>query len=90
MKGDSFPENKQARAILCKYGIDPYRDCENLVISRNYCHSKRYAKYVLTELQKADNEDATAGTIASALKKIAAWHKTCGDPGDVAETTDEL
>ncbi len=52
MKGDAFPENAEARQILCKHGINPYIGCENLVISPNKCHSQSYAVQVLRELQK--------------------------------------
>lgn len=89
MKGDRYPENAKARQILCKYQINPYSDCRNLVISRNYCHSSRYAKKVLADLKKADQAGATAKNIETVLLALAAWHMSCGDEGKVDPRYDE-
>ena len=97
MKGDRFPENAEARRILCKHGINPYTGCENLAITKNWCHSKSYAKFVLDQLR--DVEPGGRAKIVEALKKLADRHNRCDVPqitggsktgGIVDEDTDEL
>jgi hypothetical protein len=89
LKGPTYPENAQARQILCKYDINPYCACANLVISQNRCHSARYARYVLKALQGADRPNATTENIMAVLKQLAAYHMTCGDSGRADEATDD-
>ena len=44
MKGKFKDLLKPVQNILCKYDIDPFTGCDNLVIARNWCHTKRYAE----------------------------------------------
>lgn len=81
MKGDRFPENKQAREILCRYGIDPYLGCENLTISQNHCHSKWYAEQVLNALKRAD-ATGDVEAVKRALRQLASLHNSCSDNGN--------
>ena len=89
MKGDRYPENAEARAILCEKGINPYCGCENLAITTNTCHSKAYAVHVLETLQDADEKKKS---IPAALKSLAQDHQNCdfGKRGGVANKNDEL
>ncbi|ODA36608.1 polymorphic toxin-type HINT domain-containing protein [Planctopirus hydrillae] len=89
MKGNKYPENEQARQILCKYGINPYTGCANLVVARNHCHSAQYAKQVLAYLQAADKQGADPTAIQKALQDAAGWHERCRDPEKVNDRTDE-
>ncbi|MBI1310864.1 hypothetical protein GC176_06110 [bacterium] len=88
MNGDAFPENAEARQILCKYDIDPYTGCANLTISPNRCHSGAYARHVLNELQRADETD-DEDEIIRTLGRLAEWHRGCGAGPGVSEETDE-
>ena len=91
MKGNRFPENEKARKILCKYKINPYTDCENLVIAQNHCHSQAYATEVLNQLDAEDKSgNATTASIAQVLTELARWFKNCKLGGEVDVTTDEL
>ncbi len=87
MKGDRYPENKKARQILCKYGIDPYIGCENLVVSQNWCHSAWYAQQVWAKLKNAKSTRA----VKAALNELAGIHRRCdGDKsGEVKDEIDE-
>ena len=98
LKGDRYTENAAARRILCKHGINPYTGCENLAITRNWCHSEKYAQHVLAELTDADSEGRAS--VVARLGKLALRHHNCSWPGpgsghtgpepEVSETTDEL
>ncbi len=89
MKGDKFLENAKARQILCKYGINPFTSCDNLVVSPNKCHSSSYAQRVLQELQKADKPGATKTDIIQALQRLAVIHRRCPDGGAVDPLKDD-
>lgn len=77
MKGDAFPENAQARSILCEYGINPYTDCANLVIAQNHCHSRAYAQRTLRLLQEVKNTGGTVQDIEDALARAADLFSKC-------------
>jgi len=90
MKGDAYPENAKSRQILCKHGINPFTDCRNLVVARNWCHSKEYAVVTLKRLTKADLEGTP---VENVLKILAAEFATCKFGGidlSVDDVTDEL
>lgn len=90
MKGNRFTENEQARQILCKYGINPFIDCANLVISPNKCHSRSYAQRVLMELRRVDQQpNANRTQIVQALMRLAVVHRDCPDGGMVDPATDD-
>ncbi len=89
MKGDKFPENAKAREILCKYRINPFTSCANLVVSPNKCHSSSYAIRVLQELERVDKPGATKDDIIEALKRLAVVHKNCPEGGKVDPLKDD-
>ena len=90
LKGDRFPQNAQARRILCRYGINPYEGCSNLCISRNWCHSLAYAIHVLTELMRVETRGGAYREIQEALDELAVWHLRCGGNEGGAATSGEV
>src|SRR5262249_42725891 len=89
MKGTRFTANAKARQILCKYKINPYKGCANLVISPNKCHSESYTNRVLMELQSVDKDGASATEIAQALARMAVVHRNCPGGGKVDPAKDD-
>ncbi len=82
MKGDRYyPLESKARQILCGFGIDPYCGCANLVIARNWCHSRAYAERVLLLLKGANNRDDAI----KSLRTAALEFKACKFPDLTAE-----
>ena len=71
MKGDRFDANTAARKILYKFRINPYCGCANLVIARNWCHSKACADRVLELLGSAYNEQTASAALAAAAREFA-------------------
>lgn len=88
MKGNRFDANADAREIFCKFGIDLFCGCENLVIARNWCHSEEYADRVLELLESANSySDAVA-----ALNRPAGEFEKCNweDPAvAITQTVDD-
>jgi len=83
MKGNRYTENKEARQILCKNDIDPFVGCANLVVARNWCHSREYAKAVLKAVKAADKQGPTR--VARALEELAEQFARCPYGGENLE-----
>ncbi len=80
----------ESREILCKHGIDPYCGCANLALTKNWCHSKDYAKHVLKRLVDADKQGKSI--VVKTLTRLAIDHDKCdfADKSGKTNKYDEL
>jgi len=68
-EGNFAKQNAEAREILWRNGINPFKGTENLVWAPNWKHSQEYADLVLRKLKQADGRGRVA--VVDALSEIA-------------------